>query len=977
MSDDALSDLYQTLKFNQLDSIDVGKSFYDALINGVNGLKLIDFKNFSNNTFNVVTELTYANGEDEFRPDITILVNGMPLAFIEVKKPNNHGGIATEYERINKRFSNPKFNRFANITQFMIFSNNMEYDDIAPSSLQGAFYATPAIGKDPRLSFNHFREGKPSDFVDEISEIDSTIEQRILDATNTQVIKNSQEYQTNLDLSSPTNQIISGLLSKPRLEFILKYAFAFITEPGKDPQRHIMRYPQLFATKAISATLDSNVKKGVIWHTQGSGKTALAYYNVKYLSDYYNKQNKVAKFYFIVDRLDLLNQAVQEFTKRGLHTRTVSNKDELEREFASTSVTTSGNDEICVINIQKFRDDTVAGNHSGYDDINIQRIYFIDEAHRSYDPHGSYLANLYNSDTSSVKIALTGTPLIAYSNHASCNEYEDDPSEILDRKTTTNIFGNYIHKYYYTDSIKDGYTVRLLRETVETSYAEQAKSIASNLDQIQVERGELKKKDLYANPKYVEPLLDYVISDYTTSKQLHQLNIGGMMVCHSSSQAREAYRQLVEHYPSVKGALILCDEGTKETRKKLVDDFKSGAIDILIVYNMLLTGFDAPRLKKLYMCRIIKAHNLLQALTRVNRPFKNMRAGYVVDFAGIYEEFEVTNEHYLAELNNEYKSGIDVSDGDVFGALFISDDEIERRIRDIRISLSSYPTDNAEEYSRRISALYDKSELNRLATALRNARDLYNLIRINGNDELLNKLDFSRLNYEYRETTNRIDLINAQEALSNDTGIDNRRLLDLAIEDVVFDFNRVDTDELQLGEAMSGARDLMRKVREAFNDSLDYDDKQLVSLRQEFRSLLNNADMQRREPHSQYTPDELDEITRQLQNIYERVQRINRRDRDLAAKYNGDAKYALLDKSLELNDSISPTNRHIFLRDAKKDIDLMINNNENIVENRAYLTGQIKKAVDDASRDMNLGRSSRVYASDKLADLYIKQYEEE
>ena len=121
-----------------LDNEDLGKAFYEMLT-ARSGIKLIDFENFSNNTFNVVTELTYKNGDDEFRPDIILLINGMPLVFIEVKKPNNKDGVLAERNRINKRFQNTKFKRFVNITQLMVFSNNMEYDDSSPQPIEGAF----------------------------------------------------------------------------------------------------------------------------------------------------------------------------------------------------------------------------------------------------------------------------------------------------------------------------------------------------------------------------------------------------------------------------------------------------------------------------------------------------------------------------------------------------------------------------------------------------------------------------------------------------------------------------------------------------------------------------------------------------------------------------------------------------------------------------------------------------------------------
>lgn len=112
----------------KLDNEDLGKAFYEMLT-ARSGATLIDFVNIENNTFNVVTELTCKNGDEEFRPDITLLVNGLPLAFIEVKKPNNKEGVLAERNRINIRFKNKKFRKFVNITQLLLFSNNMEYDN--------------------------------------------------------------------------------------------------------------------------------------------------------------------------------------------------------------------------------------------------------------------------------------------------------------------------------------------------------------------------------------------------------------------------------------------------------------------------------------------------------------------------------------------------------------------------------------------------------------------------------------------------------------------------------------------------------------------------------------------------------------------------------------------------------------------------------------------------------------------------------
>ena len=107
-----------------LDSEDLGQAFYNMLTD-TSGIKLLDFKDFSNNSFHVVTELTCKNRDEEFRPDITLLINGIPLAFIEVKKPNNHEGILHERDRINTRFKNKKFRKFINVSQVLVFSSYM------------------------------------------------------------------------------------------------------------------------------------------------------------------------------------------------------------------------------------------------------------------------------------------------------------------------------------------------------------------------------------------------------------------------------------------------------------------------------------------------------------------------------------------------------------------------------------------------------------------------------------------------------------------------------------------------------------------------------------------------------------------------------------------------------------------------------------------------------------------------------------
>ncbi|HEZ4127883.1 TPA: type I restriction endonuclease subunit R, partial [Neisseria meningitidis] len=413
----------------ELDNEDLGQKFYERLTNQSGGKKLIDFQNFDNNSFHVVTELPCINGDEEFRPDITLLVNGMPLVFIEVKKPNNKGGIGEERERMGKRAKNSKFRRFINITQFMIFSNNMEYDDGATEPAQGAFYASSAYGKPV---FNYFREEHKLNLAELLNTLSDGLENNVLQDNNLPVIKHSPEFISNKSPDTPTNRILTSLLCRERLSFLLQHGLTYVKASQGLVQKHIMRYPQLFATLAIEKHLANGGKKGVIWHTQGSGKTALAYYNTRYLTHYYAKQGIVPKFYFIVDRLDLLKQAQREFTARDLVVHTIDSREAFAADIksAQTLHNHAGKAEITVVNIQKFQDDPDVVARNDYD-LAIQRVYFLDEVHRSYNPKGSFLANLNQSDVNAVKIGLTGTPLIGVT---------------AGNVNTRELFGDYIHK---------------------------------------------------------------------------------------------------------------------------------------------------------------------------------------------------------------------------------------------------------------------------------------------------------------------------------------------------------------------------------------------------------------------------------------------------------------------------------------------------------------------------------------------------
>jgi type I restriction enzyme R subunit len=892
---EAIPTLLDELKL-LLDNDDLGKAFYERLTQQ-SGLKLIDFQDFSKNSFHVVAELPFKNGEDEFRPDITLLINGMPLVFIEVKPPNNREGILAERKRIATRCQNRKFRKFFNALQLMVFSNNMEYDSEAAEPIEGAFYASSSYTEP---SFNYFREEEKHDLSHLLCPESETIENEVLKDNNLSVIKHSAEFSTNKSSDTPTHRICTSLFSKDRLAFLLRYAIAYVqTEEG--PQKHIMRYPQMFATKAIEKKLSGDTHKGIIWHTQGSGKTALAYYNIRFLTEHFQKRNVTPKFYFIVDRLDLLNQAAKEFRSRGLVVHTISSKEALAQEIKKTQAihNPSGAPEITVVNIHKFKDDPKVLQTRDYD-VSIQRIYFLDEVHRSYNPKGSFLANLYESDRNAIHIGLTGTPLLG-------NEYN-----------SRTLFGEYLHKYYYNASIADGYTLRLIREEIESNYKQ---TLQKALADLRLESGSLDRAKLYSDIRFVTPMLDYILKDFENGRKMHNDNtIGGMVVCDSAEQAKALFQVFQKQETTLQSALILHDVDSKEDRKESVEDFKAGKIDLLFVYNMLLTGFDAPRLKKLYLGRIVHNHNLLQTLTRVNRPYRNFRYGYVVDFADIQKEFEEVNQAYLNELQEEV--------GDEFehySRLFKSPDEINQDIEQIKDALFRFNIENAEIFSQQMSQIQNKAEVLAVKKALANARSLYNLIRLQGSYPLLEQLDFQKLNRLYLEASRRLDLLNHKENLESDK--DNTNLLHLALEDIIFSFIKVGESELAIADQL---RNTLEKARETLLKNFDQQDPEFITLREELERLFKKKKL------NEITQEEMNSNVEVLNSLAEKGREMNRKNDLLKQKYHGDAKYARIHKRLIEQCALPERQLFSTLSSLKAQIDDKILQNAQLISNEPY-----------------------------------------
>lgn len=950
---------------------DLGREFYER-ITSISGIKIIDFQHPERNVWHCTTEFTCHNDNtgDEFRPDITCFVNGIPVVFIEVKKPENRQGCLAERDRIDTRASNKSYRTFFNTTQFMIFSNNMEYEEENRVPVSGAFYATPSLKKH---FFNVFRE-EDSDLLSTCGynpNIDDEVEKQVLVHRNCVVIKHDPAYLTNKQPTTPTNRLLTSMLSRERLLFILRYGIAYVNQEVElpdgskviDHQKHIMRYQQLFATLAIRRKMDEGVRGGIIWHTQGSGKTALAYYNVKSLTDYFAQRNTITKFYFIVDRLDLMEQAMSEFRARGLSVRTAQSRDELMRDFDPDNFTIAenreGRPEIMVVNIQKFKDDHKKIELKYSYSVNLQRVFFVDEAHRGYDPQGSFLAMLLNCDTKAIRLALTGTPLLA-------NE-----------RASWKVFGNYIHKYYYDKSIADGYTLRLMREDVETTYKHKISDILEQLKAVEVKSSDFKRETIIEHDRYLNALLDYIIEDMRVSRVWNNCpGMGGMIVCETNAQARNLYRLFNERFSAanlapgqkpMRAILILHDEDSKEDRKLNITEFKKKeTIDVVIVNDMLLTGFDAPRLKKLYLLKSLQMHGLLQALCRVNRPYKDFKFGYVVDFADIQSNFSDANNRYIQELNRVGdEMAAEGEQGDISTSigqmLMPSPDEIKTKILRFKNEVWKYNTSNMELYRQQLTEVESLDDLYHLREVLEDVKALSNVVRSFGDDDAKAKmaeLPTDRIATMITVLNARIQYVRSLGDISHSEDVEG--IIRLALEQMEYEFKKVSEGELKM--VYDDLREAFAKTSEEFDRNFDKQGPDFINLFSAFRQYLADKGM--------VAQDEA-EAQKQIgymTDVMKKIQEVNHRNNLLKQKYDDDERFTRIHKRIMETNSArqqsEPKQRPIIsdkeyevaeaLGSIRKGVNDMVYANANLLENENYFNSDVMARLSNLLNELNM-----------------------
>ncbi|PDX37005.1 type I restriction endonuclease [Helicobacter pylori] len=950
---DSLTEIKKRLNYD-----DLGKSFYEYLLKSE--YQIIDFDNPNNNLYEMMTELPYKS----FRPDITLFINGLPLVNIEVKQPYAKKGIKEEKVRHIQRYKNPENKVFYNLAQIWLFSDNLPYDENNPD--QGVFYSASYSPIFQRFVEAHKLDITPPPENEQNHQNHQNhrsleeIQKRVLnefDLKDTDCLKSPKD--------TPTNSLLTSFCSHKRLCFILKYGISFLKEKSEF-KKHIWRYAQMFASlnvlKELQKHYETNPKdplKGIIWHTQGSGKTALTYHLTKLIRDFFSPLNKKTKFYFIVDRLDLLEQAKSEFSKRGLCVHEAKDKEDLSQKLKSSSVFDGhqGNDEIIVVNIQKFKapNEEKAPNEdpsnsapkeiisktelqeATKDSHDLQRVFIIDEAHRSYDPKGCFYANLVECDKTAVKIALTGTPLL-----------EDNAQD----KATKNTFGDYLHTYSYAESIKDRHTLKLQLEIIEKSYKEKLQAIYRLLQEsITVEGIEVKKETIFNDEKYIKVMLSYIVRDLLNFRLgNNDENLKAMVVCFSSTQAKlanwlfnEVQEKVLQENPNLRilnklqSSLILHDE--QEVKEKIYS-FKHEDTDIVFVFNMLLTGFDLPNLKRLYIHRELKDHNLLQALARVNRSYKNMSFGYLIDFVGIKENYDKTTDDYLKELNQFNQGDFNIKDN--LKDMFADREVLEKDIKNAYDDLFNYPIDDVENMTSAIVNISEMNELVKVSHAINTLKERYNLIRTSNDEKILSlkeKMDIEKISKISSMLGKKAKQLHALKNINEPKNSNDLIVLEdlIALLDFKIEFKESEELRFKEKEEISAKQ---KQAKEMLEKIPDKQDKEVQKISKELSKLIQ-------EP---LTNHNFDGISHSYSVIISQLKQHKEQTTNLLNKYNNDRAYVITHKRLHNRLMEENISKGIFtlLSALKKALDERISKRQEILNEETTLKNAIKIELRDA-----------------------------
>lgn len=628
------------------------ETFMDYIQNGVevsyqeNGeikstiVYLVDYDNVSNNSFVVANQWTYKEYETK-RPDIVIFLNGIPVVVMELKSPKTDSvSIEDAYLQIR--------NYMKSIESMFIYN---AFCIISDQSQTRAGTIT--------ASFDRFMEWKTVDGNYE--------ETRFADFTT----------------------LFKGMFNKQRFLDILHNFICFSHEANSNA-KILAAYHQYFAVKkAVESTAKASAdggdgRGGVFWHTQGSGKSLSMVFYAKLLQSVLHNPTIVV----ITDRNDLDDQLFSQFAKCKSFLR--QEPIQAEKRKLTDEEIKNGSKAVGLKNWLDGREangiifTTMQKFEEGTEPLNQRRniVVMADEAHRSQ--YG--FEEKVDAKTGRIKIGNARRVRDALPN-ATYIGFTGTPIALEDRNTLE-VFGNYIDIYDMTQAVADGatrpiyYESRVIKlnldEKVLTQIDNLYDRIKDQANEVDIEKSkhELAKMDaVLGTPRVIDSLCRDIVNHYENYRQYEQTG-KAMIVAYSRPMAIKIYKHIVEDLrPEWKNKIKIVMTGSnkdpeewkqytgnKTYREDLAREFKDNDSEfkIAIVIDMWLTGFDVPSMSTMYIFKPMKGHNLMQAIARVNRVFKDKEGGLVVDYIGIASALKAAMKQYTDQDRKNY-SDMDVS----------------------------------------------------------------------------------------------------------------------------------------------------------------------------------------------------------------------------------------------------------------------------------------------------------------------------
>lgn len=635
------------------DLLTLGKSYQENMVDGTKrsfDIKYIDFEHPENNDFYVTEEFSVLrmNGKDYARPDIVLFVNGIPLAVIECKDAS-----VPIIQAISQNIRNQKPDYIPQLFKFIQI--------VMAANKNETKYATC---------------GTPDKFW-------STWNEQYVERQNELLNKTVIGRQ----VTKQDRDIIS-LFEKERFLELIKDFIIF--EAGK---KKICRYQQYFAVKAMLERIKQEKKGGVVWHTQGSGKSITMVYITKKLME--DKEIQNPQVVIVTDRVDLDKQIHKTFNRIGVEAARATTGNNLTELIK--------NEKIRVITTVVNKFETVVKSGISVDAPNT--FILVDEGHRTQ--YGEINRRMQEVFKGAIYISFTGTPIMKRDRN------------IFDK------FGGLIHKYSLDDALRDKAIVPLIYEGKMVDQEVSKEAIDMRLDMLtrnltSEQKNEVMRKwSRFEKVASSEQRLELIAWDIAKNynETLKGTGFNAMLACNKKVEAVKYYNIFRDEFPELEVAVVISspdmregegsiDEDTNDIVKKfyinaisnykneeeyeetIKSKFINGDIDILIVVDKLLTGFDAPKASTLYLDKQIKEHNLLQAIARVNRLCDGKDYGYIVDYRGLLGELDKALTMYqeagLEEFNEEdIKSSVYYIDTEI-NNMFEAYEKLKEIFKDIK-----------------------------------------------------------------------------------------------------------------------------------------------------------------------------------------------------------------------------------------------------------------------------------------------------